>query len=164
GMPAWAAGAVAAVAAAGFAGLWLTDAGDWKALRSRERSLWVKVFVGAGFVWFLTSPPEALARSGFGLSWLAALRPGWWWLSGRWQEVLFGWPALFIALCVYTESESDARPWLFAGLAGPAGMALALSRARVPYLPLLAQSAQAAAFGLLLGAALWAAWSWRRAR
>lgn len=164
GMPAWSGGAAAAVAALGFAGLWLSDAGDWKALRSRERGLWVKVLAAAAFVWFLACPPEALARSGFGLSWLAALRPGWWWTAGRWQEILVGWPALFIALCVYTESESDARPWLFAGLAGPAGAALALSRARVPYLPLLSQSAQAAALGLLLGALLWAAWSWRRAR
>lgn len=86
------------------------------------------------------------------------------WAPGRWQEILVGWPALFIGLCRYAEGTGDARPWLFAGLAGPAGAALALSRARVPYLPLLAQSAQAAALGLLLGAALWAAWAWRRAR
>lgn len=164
GAPVWSAAAVAAVAALGFSGLWLSDAGDWKALRSRDRGLWAKLLGAALLAWFLCSPPEALGRSGFGLSALSSLKPGLWWAAGRWQEILVGWPALFIGLCLYVESDADARPFLFAGLAGPAGAVLALSRARVPYLPLLSQSAQAAALGLLLGAALWAAWSARRAR
>lgn len=164
GAPAWSGAAVAAVGALGFMGLWLSDAPSWKALRAAEGALVAKAAAAAALVWFLASPPEALARVGFGLSGLSAVRPGWWWVAGRWQEILVGWPALFIGMCVYTESDEDARPWLFAGLAGPAGAALALSRARVPYLPLLGQSAQAAAFGLLIGAALWAVWSARRTR
>ncbi|TBR25035.1 hypothetical protein EPO15_02905 [bacterium] len=159
GAPSWSGAAVGLVGALGFAGLWLSDAGDWKALRGGDRGLWLRVGAAAALVWFLASPPAAAGAS---LSWLSALRPGWWWMPGRWQEILVGWPALLIGLCVYTDSDADARPWLFAGLAGPAGAVLALSRARVPYVPLLSQSAQAAALGLLFGSALWAAWSARR--
>lgn len=150
GLPPWSAAAAVLVAALGFAGLWLDEDA------ALSRPLLIKGAAAGLLVWLLCAPPAALAGSGWGLSALAALRPEWWWLPARWQEVLVGWPALVYGLCLYADSDADARPWLFAGLAGPAGAALALSRARVPYLALLEQTAQAAALGALLGAGLWA--------
>jgi hypothetical protein len=93
-----------------------------------------------------------------------------WWLPGRWREVLAGWPCLLAALTFVDRGWSrrdaaevgaaqgrpglpaDPRPWLLAGLLGPASLILRACDLGVPWTETLTHSLAAAALGAVLGA------------
>ncbi len=88
---------------------------------------------------------------------------GLWWFPGRWREALAGFPCLLVAFdrvrrkwdCPDCESSpGDPRPWLLAGVLGPAGTVAALSNPAVPIGDALAHTAFLGASGAALGGAL----------
>lgn len=162
GQPSWFAAASGVLAAAGFLALWLPDEEARADLRRGDRKLLIGLAAAAAAAWLVLRPPSALQGWAFGLGPLAAARPAWWWAPARWAEMFVGFPALFVGLCRYAQTlkavsgrravAHDPRPWLFAGLAAPLGIAGALMNARMPLGAVLLHSSHCLAVGAALGA------------
>jgi len=105
---------------------------------------------------------------------IAAWQPAWWWVGGRWRELLVGYPCMFVGLCVYygwmnpsqgrAGTGRDPRLWLLFGMFAPVGLAEVLARAQTPFEMALLHTTHCAAAGLFLGLLLFGATNFLRVR